>query len=111
MQSVIANVLARPPCIMPGNPSSPWWLSALALLGACSAVGTYVEPTLEQPAAIVHGADLGVFSGFSLGQAVDIRILAIGGEALPKSSWSGYPAMACVSPGTHESLVACRGEG
>jgi hypothetical protein len=83
--------------------SSPWRLGMLlACLPACSIPGTYVEPAAEQPAAIVHGNRLGVFSGISLGMAVDIRILAIDGESLPKSGSTGYPEIARVAPGVRE---------
>jgi hypothetical protein len=76
-------------------------LSLVLLLGACSAPGTYVEPAAGQPAAIVHGSDVGVFSA-GLGQSVAINLRAIDGESLPRSSWSGYPTTARVAPGSRE---------
>jgi len=67
-------------------------LIQLTFLGACSTTGTYREPSAEQAVATVLGVSRSVLSGLNpLGESPDVRIVAVDGDSLSKSGWSGYP--------------------
>src|SRR5262249_24488899 len=81
-------------------------LIVLTFLAACSTTGTYREPAAEQATATILGVSRSVLSGLNpLGESPDIRILAVDGDSLSKSGWSGYPDTVRVVPGVHELSV------